>query len=116
MIVFIGIAGGCGAVARYWLDTGIKKAICSPNPFSTAVINVLGSFILGLIVAAELDPMWSAVLGLGLCGGFTTFSTASVEVGNLLLAKRLIYGLIYGGAMCVLCALAAGLGIVLVSG
>ncbi|QRV01529.1 fluoride efflux transporter CrcB [Arcanobacterium phocisimile] len=113
MIFLIGAAGGFGAVCRYWVDAGTKMAITTPTPFSTAVINMLGSFFLGFIAATQFDPAWSVVLGVGFCGGFTTFSTASVEVAILLRDKRRLYAVNYAVLMCVLSVLAAAVGAII---
>ncbi|QJC21927.1 fluoride efflux transporter FluC [Arcanobacterium buesumense] len=101
MIALIAIAGGMGAVARYWVDTWLKR-LGFKGSWSTAVINVFGAIFLGAIISVDGDVLISAVLGTGFCGGFTTFSTASVETGRLLLDKRAGYAFAYVVVTCVL--------------
>lgn len=82
LLVFVG--GGVGAVLRFLLG----RWLASPHfPWHTLAINVLGSFALGLLAGWHRDrAAWFALLGTGLCGGFTTFSTFSLE--TLVLAER----------------------------
>lgn len=83
-------AGGLvGSVARYWLAGWVQNANVSTFPVGTLAVNVLGSFILGLVIALSLERgMISAetrfLFGTGLCGGFTTMSTFSYETLALL--------------------------------
>jgi CrcB protein len=84
LLVFLG--GGTGAVLRYavgrWLS-GYWWA--TAFPWATFGINALGSFALGTLVMVYADrPGWRTLLGVGVCGGFTTFSTFSVETLHLI--------------------------------
>lgn len=87
------LAGGVGAVARFVFDGAVRARCGSRLPWGTLVINLSGSFALGLvtgIVGAHLaSPALQAVLGSGFLGGYTTFSTASVETVRLLQERRL---------------------------
>lgn len=90
-IIFLAIcvAGGIGAVLRFVLDGAIRGRWPTAFPFGTAFINISGSFILGLLTglmlsAVRLPEDWELTLGTGLMGGYTTFSTASVETMRLL--------------------------------
>ena len=84
LAVFIG--GGLGSVARWGVSHLLGDySWAKPFPWPTFLINVLGSLILGILaVVTEHRPGWYALLGLGFCGGFTTFSTFSVETVRLL--------------------------------
>lgn len=79
VLVFLG--GGLGALARYGVGEAFKARHWSDAfPWHTFAINVLGSFALGLVAVLLKDrPAWVLLLGVGVCGGFTTFSTFSVE-------------------------------------
>lgn len=75
-----------GAVARVWVDSLIPGPTMAVLrfPWATFSVNLLGAFILGLVLGLyELHgnrPMWlRALLGIGFCGSFTTFSSATVE-------------------------------------
>ena len=81
--VAVALAGGVGAVLRFVVDAQVARLHDRSVPLGTLVVNATGSFLLGLLVAladrnAGLDPLVT-VLGTGLLGGYTSFSTASVE-------------------------------------
>lgn len=81
------VAGGLGAGARYLLDGAIMKGRKDAFPAGILVVNITGSFLLGLLTGIpHVSAMWLTVLGVGLLGGFTTFSAVSVE--SVLLARR----------------------------
>src|SRR5699024_492799 len=84
MILAVALAGGAGAVARFVVDGFIARR--SVLPLGTLLINVSGSFLLGLVVGMLDGAAAASVVGTGLLGGYTTFSTASVE--SLSLALR----------------------------
>ncbi|MCS5722825.1 CrcB family protein [Herbiconiux sp. CPCC 203407] len=111
------LAGGLGAGLRYVVDTAVKNRDRTAFPWGTMVINVSGSFALGLLTgltsAHLVGVPWLTVLGVGLLGGYTTFSTASVESVRLLLARRWAAGLINGLGMLLLATAAAYLGLAL---
>ena len=79
LTIWVGLAAALGAVARYLLDIAVQRRHEHAFPFGTLVINVFGSFVLGLFtgLAAHhgLGGPTTAIVGAGLCGGFTTFST-----------------------------------------
>ncbi|MGG7466075.1 fluoride efflux transporter CrcB [Plantibacter sp. YIM 135347] len=118
-LLFLGIAaaGGLGAVARLVVDGAIRARWATRFPWGTTVINVTGSFLLGLVtglaVAHVLDDSWKLVIGTGLLGGYTTFSTASVETVRLLRDGRLRAGLANGLGMLVGAVVASALGMLL---
>ena len=70
-------AGGVGAAARYAIDVGVARLTGTRFPWGVFVINVVGSFVLGMVTAAL--PAGVFVIGVGLLGGFTTFSTAMLD-------------------------------------
>ena len=79
--VLVAAGGGAGA----WLRYAVNRWATADFPWHTLGINVVGSFALGLLVVWLKDrPGWLLLLGTGVCGGFTTFSTFSVETLNLL--------------------------------
>ncbi|MGK2350409.1 fluoride efflux transporter FluC [Cutibacterium sp. V947] len=86
-MLWICLAGGLGAVTRLLLDLCISSRLSAPVPVGTLVINVVGSLLLGFITAVALGDVGfsqhlKGPLGTGFCGGFTTFSTASVETAR----------------------------------
>jgi CrcB protein len=88
MWVWVAIAGGCGAVARYLLHGAVQSRHTSRFPYGTVAVNLTGSFVLGLVVGfvvyQGLDPDVRAIVGTGFLGGYTTFSSFSYETFGLL--------------------------------
>ena len=91
----LAVGGGAGANARYWFgvwvrDVQLRRPGGVEFPWATFLINVSGSVVLGVVAALTLghpDPArrnWYLLLGTGFCGGFTTFSTFSMETVELL--------------------------------
>lgn len=89
ILIVLGVAGGVGSVARFLVDGAVTRRWPRITPVGTLVINVTGSFLLGALTGSishvtiphARDLIW--VLGTGLCGGYTTFSTASVDTARL---------------------------------
>ncbi|WP_282837773.1 fluoride efflux transporter FluC [Microbacterium flavum] len=79
-IVVLVAAGGVGAGARYLMDGAVMRGRRRAFPLGILVVNALGSFLLGLLTGIpQLAPAWLTILGVGLLGGFTTFSAVAVE-------------------------------------
>jgi CrcB protein len=115
VVVGLSVAGGLGAVARFLLDAAVKGRIRRRFPIGTMVINISGSFLLGLVtglaVSHALEPEWRIIIGTGFLGGYTTFSTASFETVRLALERRWGAALLNGLGMMLGAFLAAGLGL-----
>jgi fluoride exporter len=75
----IGLLGGLGAVARLHLDGAAAARAGREFPYGTLLVNLLGSFVLGILVGATVSPDAYRLLGTGLIGAFTTFSTWALE-------------------------------------
>lgn len=86
-LVGLVVGGGLGAGGRYLVDGLVMRGRRGVFPLGILVVNVTGSFALGLLtgMAAVIAPVWMTILGVGVLGGFTTFSTVSVE--SVLLAQ-----------------------------
>ncbi len=89
------VGGGIGANARYWLGKWIREVHGEiAFPWATFTINVAGSVVLGFVASAflhhpnESRRVWYLLLGTGFCGGFTTFSTFSLETLELMREGR----------------------------
>ncbi|WP_146361336.1 fluoride efflux transporter CrcB [Arthrobacter yangruifuii] len=115
-LLFSGIcaAGGLGAVLRFILDGIIKARTQISYPVGTMFINVTGSLLLGLLTGMTVtlllpDPA-KLIIGTGLLGGYTTFSTASFETIRLAQEHRVLPALINGVGMLVLSTIAAAAG------
>ena len=88
-ITLIAAGGATGSVLRYWLANGVHKFMNGDFPYGTLVVNILGSLIIGslyvlLYERLDVSPEWRALLIIGLLGGFTTFSSFSIETMNLI--------------------------------
>jgi CrcB protein len=96
--VFVGLAGAVGAPLRYVVDTVVTERIQGAFPLGTLVVNGSGSFALGLLsglaIYDGLPGTPKLILGTGLVGAYTTFSTFSYETialideGEVCLAAR----------------------------
>lgn len=97
--LYVGIGGFVGSVLRYLV--GLIPANPSNGfPVKTLIINVLGAFALGLIAAlaaknSSLNPQLVLMLKVGLCGGFTTFSTFAYEATSLMQNGQSGAGIVY---------------------
>lgn len=85
----ISIGAILGANARYWIGVWAKELFATAFPLGTFIVNVLGSLLLGFLVAlslkrGDLSQTTLLLLGTGFMGSFTTFSTFSVESVQLM--------------------------------
>jgi CrcB protein len=94
IMVFTG--GGAGAVTRYILGTWIGQRWGRSFPLGTFVINVSGSFVIGLLMTLMAErfmenPAWRLLLVVGFLGGYTTFSSFQYETGKLATDGEFLY-------------------------
>lgn len=83
VVIGVGLLGGVGAVARFLLDGGVSRLLRSDFPLGTLIVNLLGSFVLGLFLGVALTGSAAKLAGTGLIGAFTTFSTWTLESHRL---------------------------------
>lgn len=117
MIWYVALGSALGGALRYLLGGLIQRAASGTFPIGTLVINLTGSFLLGLIYrystdSAAITPEIRAMLTIGLCGGYTTFSTFSYETVRLLEEGEFGRALTYIGLSVTLAVGATMLGIV----
>lgn len=112
-LLFIGAAltGGVGAALRYLVDLGIARVAGRRFPWGIFVVNLTGSFALGVVTAALPDQAF--LLGAGLLGGYTTFSTAMLDTVALWRDGERRASAFNAVGMLLLGLLAAGLGLAL---
>lgn len=111
----VAAAGALGAPARFLLDRFVAERSGGPVPWGTFTVNVVGSLVLGLLTGLALHQHLSraaeTVLGTGLCGAFTTFSTFSYETVRLIEDGSFLEASINVGASVACGLLAAGAGL-----
>jgi CrcB protein len=78
--LLVALGAAVGAPARLLVGHVVRSRFRAAPPAATLVVNVVGSFALGLLVGGGAGPGWLALLGTGFCGAFTTFSTLALEV------------------------------------
>lgn len=83
VVLGVGLLGGVGAIARFVLDGAVAGRLGRDFPYGTLAVNVLGSIALGIIVGAALQGDAGRLVGTGLLGAFTTFSTWALESHRL---------------------------------
>lgn len=107
------LAGGLGAVARLLVDGLVAARLGTRFPFGTLVINISGAFVLGLLTALTLPHAWAFVVGTGLLGAYTTFSTWMVQTHELAANREVRYAAVNVVLPAVVGLAAAGAGFLL---
>ena len=81
LFLLVAAAGGVGAGLRYAVDAIVMRGRRGRFPLGILIVNVTGSFALGVVagLGSAIDGGWATAIGVGLLGGYTTFSTVSVE-------------------------------------
>lgn len=112
-ILLIALGGAVGSVVRYLTVEAVQRAT-HVFPLGTFVVNVIGSFLVGVLTGilmnTQTHPMVRPALVVGFCGGFTTFSTFSMETVGLINGGEAGKAALYVGASLLFCLLGAGLG------
>ena len=109
-IALVGVLGAAGALSRYAIGTAVGV---TSFPWATLAINVVGAFLLGVVLVAgpvRWDEDLVVAVGVGFLGAFTTFSTFGVETHTLLRDERVAAAAAYVVASVVLGVAAAALG------
>jgi CrcB protein len=100
--LLVALGAAIGAPLRYALATTLDE---ERFPRGTLLVNVVGSFLLGLLVEAGATGHWLALLGTGFCGGFTTYSAFAVQTHRLGPARGAAYVALTIGVSLAACAL-----------
>ena len=110
-ILLVGFGGGLGAMLRYGITLLCTTLNC-PATVGTLATNMIGSFCMGLLVSSlEQSPML-LVATVGICGGFTTYSTFSIQSVNLFQQGNYGMALLYMVGTMSFCVAFAALGVV----
>ena len=88
-VLAIAAGGAAGSVLRFWMSTWVHSFAGRSFPYGTLAVNVIGCLLMGLLFVLLVERMsgsalWRAALLIGVLGGFTTFSSFSIETFNLL--------------------------------
>lgn len=118
-IVYVAIGSGIGGVGRFLLQQFVQKRAESTFPYGTLAVNLLGCFIIGIVIGLAdkgniLSPRGRIFLSVGICGGFTTFSSFISENRNMLAGGELLNTFIYIAVSIIAGLIATILGIFLI--
>jgi len=118
-VLLVGFGGAIGSIARYGIAGVLLPWTQTGFPWGTLVVNVTGSLLIGMVIAAAVDRQWLSpdlrvALAAGLCGGFTTMSSFSFEMLALLEQGAGGLALGYAAATMALCLVATWAGITLI--
>lgn len=116
--IFVAMGGAIGSVLRYWFSVWLQP-VSRDLPWSTIVVNIIGSFAIAFFGALTLassrfalPEIWRVAFLVGVCGGFTTFSSFSVQTVDLLRLGMPGRALLNVGISLVACFAATALGYV----
>ena len=117
-VIAIAVGGAFGSVLRYGLSTWVHTLVGRGFPYGTLAVNVLGCLAMGFLFVLLVERMgesalWRAGLLIGVLGGFTTFSTFSIETFNLVEQGAMAKAAANMAASLVLCVGATWLGVIL---
>jgi fluoride exporter len=98
--VMVCVGGGLGSVLRFWLGSYIGSKMGTRFPYGTLVINITGSFLIGLTLAlltakTRWSPNWRYLIPIGFIGGYTTFSSFEYETLRTIQDGQIGMGLLY---------------------
>ena len=117
---WVALGGALGSMARFWLAAAVAALTGPQFPWGTLLINVGGSFVIGLFGAltgsrgaVSVPPDIRIFVMVGICGGFTTFSSFSLQTLELLQSGELLWAGGYIVGSVVLCLLGVWLGTLL---
>jgi CrcB protein len=115
--LLVALGGAIGSLARAWVGVTAVRLVGASFPWGTMVINVVGSLVIGLVAATALSPTRTlftqevrVFLMVGFCGGFTTFSSFSLQTFELLREGRPAAALANVALSVVLCVVATAAG------
>lgn len=115
VLLYVALGGALGSVLRYLLGGAIQRAAHAGFPYGTLTVNVAGCFLIGVLIKlfmnTEVPASLRALLIVGFCGGFTTFSSFSSETIGLAESGAYLRAGAYVLASVVLCLAATGAGL-----
>jgi len=119
VVIAVGVGGGLGALLRYFLASALQPAWWPGFPFGIFIVNITGGLAMGVItelaaLKLQMTPEMRAFLTTGILGGYTTFSTFSLDSALLMERGAYVQALTYivGSVVLSILALFAGLWII----
>lgn len=117
-LLLIGSGSFIGGILRYLVSKYVQNSLLVAFPYGTLVVNITGCLLIGLIYGLSergniISSDWKIFLTVGICGGFTTFSTFANESLFLLKEGNIIQFALYAGLSVFLGVAAAGLGYII---
>jgi CrcB protein len=100
-LALVAIGGAFGSVCRYLLNIGATRVLGPGFPYGTLSANAIGGFLMGVLVGVLAlrggadQEKWRLLLGVGVLGGFTTFSSFSLEAGLMIERRQLEIAALY---------------------
>jgi fluoride exporter len=117
ILLLIALGGAVGSVARYVLGRAVQGALHLEFPTGTFAVNLAGCLLIGVLARvfmhSQTDLPLRATLIVGFCGGFTTFSTFTLETFGLIQGGEWAKALIYAGLSCIVCVCSTAAGFAL---
>lgn len=115
--LLIALGGAAGSLCRYGLGSLVQRSAAIGFPVGTFAVNVLGCFLVGgiakLFINVQAHPHVKAMLIVGFCGGFTTFSAFSLETVALMQGGQWPKAFLYASMSMVACVIATAAGFAL---
>ena len=102
--LLVGLGGGLGAMARYAVGVQATRTFGHGWPYGTFIINILGGLCMGLLASTLAhrgggdQERWRLLLGVGVLGGFTTFSAFSLETALMIQRREVVPAAVYAAA------------------
>ncbi|MHB8471937.1 MAG: fluoride efflux transporter CrcB [Gammaproteobacteria bacterium] len=114
----IALGGALGSMARYWMSNSVYTLLGRGFPYGTLAVNVLGCLLMGFLFVLflerlSIDSVWRAGILVGVLGGFTTFSSFSIETFNLIAGGEIVKAGLNMAASLVLCITATWVGVII---
>ncbi|WP_392566890.1 fluoride efflux transporter CrcB [Utexia brackfieldae] len=100
ILIMVALGGAVGSILRYLTSVWAVQYLGSAFPYGTLIVNVIGSFFIGLVLAMLetnilVSPHWRPLIMVGILGGFTTFSSFSLDTLNLLIQAQYLKAGLY---------------------
>jgi CrcB protein len=115
--IMVGVGGCLGSILRFWVGSYIGSRMGTRFPYGTFVVNITGSFLIGLVFAllttrTNWSPNWRYLIPIGFIGGYTTFSSFEFETWRTIQDGQIGVGFLYVALSVVLGFVAVWVGVI----